>query len=73
MVGKGGFLKSWGEVKEGDHLWVQFPAKEWGEVELQLHRVHRKIKGGIQIMLQSGALLDVTNPKACVKVVGEVG
>jgi hypothetical protein len=71
VIGKGRSLKSWKDVKEGAWLWVQWPAKELGEIELRLQKVEKKIKGGVMVKTESGALMEITNPKACMNTVGE--
>jgi hypothetical protein len=66
MVGKGQRLKSWKNIKVGEHIWV-----EWWDYTHRLLPIKARIKGGIQVVTENGGLLDVTNPKSCYAVVGE--
>lgn len=74
MIGKGKQLKSWKDLDEKDtHVWVQWPSDTWGELRLKLLPISKRHKKGVWVRTEHGGELELTNPKSCVKVIGEVG
>lgn len=72
MIGKGGTYKSFKEVGVGEWVWVNVPGKEFGDVAQELMKVEKKNGSHPVVRTPSGALMEITNPKALTKVIGEL-
>lgn len=71
MIGKGSTYKSFKEVKDDAWVWVNVPGKVFGEVAMELVKVIGRNGGRPLVRLNSGGVLEITNPKALTKVIGE--
>lgn len=63
--------KSFAEVVPGKHAWMNHIKPGTMDIEQVLVKVVKGVKGGVLVKLPSGHELEVTNPRALTKVIGE--
>lgn len=72
MIGKGAVHKSFNEVEPGKWAWMNHIKPMSMDTEQVLVKIQRRVKSGVVVKLPSGAELEVTNPRALTKAIGEV-
>lgn len=70
MIGKGAFYKSLKDIEPGMHVWMNHV--KGMDITQVVVKVIGKRKGSVIVQMDSGSTIECTNPKAFMKVIGDL-